>query len=85
MYTLNNSQEHDNLPNFFSCIIQVFDITLYVLRDPGASLSFVTPYVSINFDIILEQHSKPSSVSAQVYESILIEKSIYRDCSISVN
>ncbi|WMV44903.1 hypothetical protein MTR67_038288 [Solanum verrucosum] len=65
-------------------MIQVFDFTIYVWLDPGASLSFVTPYVAMNFDVIPEQLSEPFSVSTPVGESILAER-VYRDCPISVN
>ena len=47
-------------------------------------LSLVTIYVSMNFDIILEQLSEPFSVSTPVGESILA-LIIYRDCPIFVN
>ncbi|KAG5611701.1 hypothetical protein H5410_022982 [Solanum commersonii] len=39
-----------------------------VAKNPGASLSFVTPYVAMNFDVILEQLSEPFSVSTPVGE-----------------
>uniref|UniRef100_M1DG48 Retrotransposon gag protein n=1 Tax=Solanum tuberosum TaxID=4113 RepID=M1DG48_SOLTU len=35
-------------------------------QDPGASLSFVTPYVAMNFNVLPEQLSEPSSVSTPV-------------------
>ena len=49
-----------------------------------ASLSFVTPFVDMNFDIIPEQLSEPFSVSTLVSESVLAER-VYHDCPISVN
>ncbi|KAH0710411.1 hypothetical protein KY284_011838 [Solanum tuberosum] len=55
-----------------------------VAKNLGASLSFVTPYVAMNFDVIPEQLSEPFSVSTPVGESILTER-VYRDCPISVN
>ena len=48
------------------------------------SLSFVTPYVAMNFSIIPQKQSEPFSVSTHVGESILAER-IYHDCPISVN
>ncbi|XP_015060338.1 uncharacterized protein LOC107006249 [Solanum pennellii] len=74
LYALNNCQEHENSPDVVTGMIQVFDITVYVLLDPGSSLSFVTPYISMNFNIILEQLSKPFNVSTPVGESILEER-----------
>ena len=50
--------------------------------DPGASLSFVTLYVAMNFDVILEQVSKSFSASTPIFDSILPNK-FYCDCNIS--
>ncbi|WMV51272.1 hypothetical protein MTR67_044657 [Solanum verrucosum] len=52
--------------------------------DPGASLSFVTPYVVMNFDVRLEKLLKPFNVSTLVGESVLAE-TVYQDSTISVN
>ncbi|KAG5612366.1 hypothetical protein H5410_023647 [Solanum commersonii] len=41
-------------------------------KNPRASLSFVTSYVAMNFDVIPEQLSEPFSVSTPVGESIVI-------------
>ena len=84
MYALNNRQEHENFPDVVTGMIQVFDFTTYALLDLGSSLSFISPYVFMNFDIIREQLSEPFSVSTRVGESILIER-VYRDCPISAS
>ncbi|KAH0709023.1 hypothetical protein KY284_010450 [Solanum tuberosum] len=52
--------------------------------DPGASLSFVTPYVANKFNGIPEKLCEPLCVSTPVGESILAER-VYRDCVISIN
>ncbi|XP_069148493.1 uncharacterized protein [Solanum lycopersicum] len=52
LYALNNGQDHESFPDLFMSMIQVFDFTVYAFLDPGENLSFVTPYVSMNFDII---------------------------------
>ncbi|XP_025884739.1 uncharacterized protein [Solanum lycopersicum] len=57
LYALNNRQEHENLPDVVTGMIRVFDLIVYALLDPGVSLSFVTPYVAMNFEIIPEQLS----------------------------
>lgn len=41
-----------------------------LLLDPGASLSFVTPYVVVKFGICLEHHLEPFNVSTPLGESI---------------
>ncbi|XP_069146944.1 uncharacterized protein [Solanum lycopersicum] len=84
LYAHKNRQEHENMQDVVTGMIQVFDFTIYILLDPGESLSFVTSYVAINFDISLEQLSKPFSVSTHVGESILSER-VYRDCPIFFN
>ncbi|WMV30462.1 hypothetical protein MTR67_023847, partial [Solanum verrucosum] len=50
----------------------------------GASLSVVTPYIAMNFDVLHEKLFEPFSVSTPVGESILAER-VYRDCTIYVN
>ncbi|KAG5630134.1 hypothetical protein H5410_001851 [Solanum commersonii] len=42
---------------------RVFNFGVYGLLDPGASLSFVTPYIAISFDILPEQLLDIFSVS----------------------
>ena len=59
-------------------MIQVFKFYVYVFLDIGASLSFVTPYVAMNFYVIHEKHSEPFSVSTPVGNDILVER-VYRD------
>ncbi|KAK4737058.1 hypothetical protein R3W88_000755 [Solanum pinnatisectum] len=54
LYAINNRQEQENSPDVVTGMIQVFDFTIYALLDPGTSLSFVTPYVAMNFDVIPE-------------------------------
>ena len=53
LYSLNSRQEQENSLDVVTSMIQVFDFTVYALLDPRASLSFVTPYVTMNFDTIL--------------------------------
>lgn len=65
-------------------MIQVSDFTVYALLDPGASLSFLTPYVSMNFYIIPKQLIEPISVSTPIGDSILADK-VYCDCPVFIN
>ncbi|XP_015057517.1 uncharacterized protein LOC107003738 [Solanum pennellii] len=71
LYTLNNSQKQENMPDVVTGMIRVFDFTVYPLLDPGASLSFLTLYISMNFEIFPEKLSEPFSVSTSVGESII--------------
>ncbi|XP_015054851.1 uncharacterized protein LOC107001235 [Solanum pennellii] len=53
LYALNNLHEQENSADVVTGVIRVFDFTAYELLDPGASLSFVTAYVAMNFEISL--------------------------------
>ena len=83
-YMLSPVDNSKDSPDVVTGMIQVFDSNVYALLDLGASLSFVTPYVAMNFDVIPEQLSEPFSVSTPVGESILAKR-VYRDCPIFVN
>ena len=51
LYALNNRQEQEDSSDFVTGMIRVFDFTVYALLDLEASLSFVTPCVTMNFEI----------------------------------
>ena len=51
--------------------LQVFYLHIYALLDPEAFLSFVTPYIDVNFGISLKMLVKPFSVSTPVGVSIV--------------
>ncbi|KAH0720138.1 hypothetical protein KY284_005168 [Solanum tuberosum] len=84
LYAITSCQEQEGSQDVVTGMIQVFNFNVYALLDPGASLSFVTSHVTMNFDVQLEQLSGPFSVSTLVGESIRAER-VYRDCSISIN
>ena len=69
LYVINSRQEDS--PDTVTGMIQVFDLTIYALLDPGESLSFVTLYVANNFEIHPEKLCEPFYVSTPVGESIL--------------
>ncbi|WMV46774.1 hypothetical protein MTR67_040159 [Solanum verrucosum] len=54
------------------------------LHDPGAMLSFFTPYVAMGFDVGPEILSCPFHVSTPAGDSI-VAKRVYRNCRISVS
>ena len=57
VYVINGLQQQQDSPYVVSGMIQVFDFSVYVLLDPGTSLSFVTPQVGMNFDVIPKKFS----------------------------
>ena len=55
-----------------------------LLLDPWKSLSFVTPYVANQFEILSEKLCEPFCISTLVGESIIVER-FYHDCHVSFN
>lgn len=52
-------------------ILKVFLIDVCTLLDPGATLSFVTPYVSMKFDMLPEVLLEPFLVSTPFGDSVV--------------
>ena len=53
-YALHGRQEVEETPDVVTDMLQVFNFDVYALLDPGANISFVSPYVSMKFSIGLE-------------------------------
>ncbi|XP_049378074.1 uncharacterized protein LOC125842814 [Solanum stenotomum] len=66
LYAITSHEEQDNSPDIVIGMIKVFTFDVDALLDPGASLSFVTPYIAMRFDIIPEQLLAPFGVSTPV-------------------
>uniref|UniRef100_M1DV54 Polyprotein n=1 Tax=Solanum tuberosum TaxID=4113 RepID=M1DV54_SOLTU len=79
LYAITSCQGQEDSSDIFTCTIQVFKFDVYAL-----SLSSVTPFVALNFDVLLEKLLEPFSVSTLVGEFILVQR-VYRDCTIYVN
>ncbi|KAH0714755.1 hypothetical protein KY284_007660 [Solanum tuberosum] len=77
-------QEQKDSPDVVTSMIKVFNFDVYALLDSGESLSVVTNYVAMNFDVLPEKLLEPFSVSTHVGESILADR-VYHDCTVSVN
>lgn len=56
----------------------------YAFLDQGASLSFVTQYIAMNFDIFPKELLEPFNVSTPIGEYILVD-TVFCDCTISIN
>ncbi|KAG5600611.1 hypothetical protein H5410_031981 [Solanum commersonii] len=84
LYSITSSQEQENSPNVVTGMVKIFIFDVYESIDPGAILSFMTPYVDMRFDILPEQLIEPLNVSTPVGESIHVER-VYRDCVIPFN
>ena len=65
-------------------MLRVFTFDCYALLDPGATLSFVMPYVASRFEILPECLIEPFGVSTPVGESILAKR-VCRDYTVSIH
>ena len=65
-------------------ILKVFQLDAYALLYPGATLSFVMPFVAIRFDVLSNVLLEPFSVSTPVGDSI-VAKRVYRNCFVSLS
>ena len=63
--------------------LPIFYLHVYALLDPGASLSLVTPYIAVNFQVRLEILLELFLVPPPVGRSILARR-VYRNGSITV-
>ncbi|WMV18321.1 hypothetical protein MTR67_011706 [Solanum verrucosum] len=50
-YALQTQQHHNDSPNVVTDMLKEFQLDAYALLDLGATLSFVTPYVAMRFDV----------------------------------
>ena len=74
----------ENSPDVVIGMLRVFSFDCYALLDPGATLSFVTPYVANQFEILPECLLEPFDVATPVGETIQVER-VYRDCRVSIH
>ncbi|WMV13835.1 hypothetical protein MTR67_007220 [Solanum verrucosum] len=65
-------------------MLKVFQLDVYALIYPSDTLSFVTPYVAMRFDILPNVLLDPFSVSTPVGDSI-VAKRVYRKCPASLS
>ncbi|XP_055814603.1 uncharacterized protein LOC129884308 [Solanum dulcamara] len=84
LYAMGSRQDQENSPNVVTGMIRVSSFDCYVLMDPGATLSFVTPYVASKFNKIPERLLEPFCVATPVGDSVLAER-VYRDCTVSIH
>lgn len=64
--------------------LQVFYLHVYALLDLRASLSFVIPYIVVDFGVSPESLVEPFSVSTPVVFSI-VARQVYRNCLIKIS
>ena len=62
----------------------IFHVHVYALIDPGASFSFVTSYIVVDFEFSPKILAEPFSVSTLVGKTIIAQW-VYRNCPIMVS
>ena len=82
-YALHGRKEVEETPDVVTGMLQVFNFYMYALLDPGANLSFVSPYVAMKFSIDPEILLEPYYVYNLVGESIVVSR-VFRGCPTSI-
>ena len=80
---LRSRGDQEDSPDVVTDMLQMFSINVYALLDPDATLSFVTPLVSMNFDVLPDIFHEPLLVSTTMGDSILFKR-VYRVCLVSL-
>ncbi|KAH0710891.1 hypothetical protein KY284_012318 [Solanum tuberosum] len=70
-------------PDVVTGMLQIFDLDVYTLIDPGATLSFVTPLVAKKFHVESELLYESYEVSTLIGVYIVARK-VYRNCPICI-
>ena len=73
-YALRSRDEKETSPDVVTGMLKIFTLVLYVLLDPGATLSFVTPPVSTKFDALPDMLHEPFLVSTQEEETVVANR-----------
>ena len=83
LYALTNLQEAEASPNVVTSTLQIFSREVYVLLDPGSTLSYVTPYVAVGFGFEPEVIVEPFTISTPIGDSIIARR-VYRNYVVSI-
>ncbi|XP_070034830.1 uncharacterized protein [Nicotiana tomentosiformis] len=83
-YAMRGRQSSDTYPDVVTCILIVQSHDVYTLVDPGSTMSYITPYVAMEFGIEPEQLHELFSISTLVGESIMAMR-VLRDCIVTVH
>ena len=83
LYALQAHQDHEDSPDIVTGTLRVFYLDVYTLLDPGATISFVTPYIVVNFGVSPKTLSEPFSVSTLVNDPVIARR-VYMNYPITV-
>ena len=81
-YALKSQDDQERSTDVVDSMLQLFSFDAYALLDLGATLSFVTPLVSMKFKILPDILDEPFSVSTPVGDSV-VAKRVNKRCPIS--
>ena len=84
LYALQARQDQEDSPDVVTGTLRVFDLDVYSLLDPGATLSFVTPYIAVQFSVSPETLPEPFSVFTPVSDPVLARR-VYINCPVTVS
>ena len=84
MYVFLARQDQEDSPGVVSDTLRVFNLDVYALLDPGATLSFVTPYITVNFNVSPETLPEPCSVSTPIGDPVIARR-VYKNCPVTVS
>ncbi|WMV58483.1 hypothetical protein MTR67_051868 [Solanum verrucosum] len=73
-YALQTLGEQEGSPGVVTGVLKVFQLDVYVLLDPSATLYFVTPYVAMRFDVLPDVLLEPFSISTFVGDYIVAKR-----------
>ncbi|XP_070014059.1 uncharacterized protein [Nicotiana sylvestris] len=82
-YAMSGRQTAEASPDVVTGILTVQSHDVYTLIDPGSTLSYVTPFIAMEFGKEPDQLHEPFLVSTPVGESILATR-VYRSCVVTV-
>ncbi|KAH0736064.1 hypothetical protein KY285_011771 [Solanum tuberosum] len=82
-YALQTRDEQEGSPDVVTNMLKVFQLDVYALLDPGSTLSFVTPYMVMRFDILPYVILGPFCISTPVGDSVVVNR-VYKKCPISL-
>ena len=83
LYAVGTRQEQEQSADVVTGILPIFGIDCYVLLDPGASLSFVSPYIASRFSVTPTLLDDSFYVTTPTGESVVVFR-VYHDCPVSV-
>ena len=84
MYALQAHQDKEGSPDVVTDMLRVFDLDIYALLDPRATIYFVTPYLAVQFNVSPETLSEPFSVSIPVGD-LVIARGVHINFPITIS